>query len=158
MGITGRFEGYVSNPLYLFNNGSYGGGQSGISIMSNHTAYGSVSFGSSIQGSKLYKGDIIIRFNNIQNLSGWNYLKIYGNVEMWARIGGGVSTKNNEVYISSYNAEAYWGNSEVISGNGVCICDISSFSGNYWIYISVGNVFGSSIKSVSIFQVYLSTN
>ncbi|WP_147354407.1 hypothetical protein [Clostridium sp. AF22-10] len=93
MGITGRFEGYVSNPLYLFNNGSYGGGQSGISIMSNHTAYGSVSFGSSIQGSKLYKGDIIIRFNNIQNLSGWNYLKIYGNVEMWARIGGGVSTK-----------------------------------------------------------------
>ena len=68
MGITGTFEGYVSNPLYLFKNGSYGGGQSGISIMSKSSPNYSVSFGSSIQGSNLYKGQIIMRFNNIQNL------------------------------------------------------------------------------------------
>ncbi len=45
LGITGTFEGYVSNPLYLFKNGSYGGGQSGISIMSKSSPNYSVSFG-----------------------------------------------------------------------------------------------------------------
>ncbi|RHO69713.1 hypothetical protein DW085_01630 [Clostridium sp. AF50-3] len=126
--------------------------------MSNHTAYGSVSFGSSIQGSKLYKGDIIIRFNNIQNLSGWNYLKIYGNVEMWARIGGGVSTKIMK-YIYHHIKPKHTGAILRLYQEMVFVFVIYLlFLEIYWIYISVGNVFGSSIKSVSIFQVYLSTN
>ena len=158
LGITGSFEGYVSNPLYLFKNGSYGGGQSGISIMSKSYSNYSVSFGSSIQGSNLYKGQIIMRFNNIQNLSGWNYLKIYGNVEAWAEIGGGVSTENNKTYMTSLNTYAEWGASSGISGNGTCVCNISSFSGNYWIYILVGHVSGNHASSASISQVYLSTN
>ena len=158
LGITGSFEGYVSNPLYLFNNGSYGGGQSGVSIMNNSTSNGSVSFGSSIRGSNLFKGQIVMRFNNIQNLSGWNYLKIYGNVETWAVISGGISTGNKMNYISDCDTYAQWGASSSISGNGTCICNISSFSGNYWIYISVGHIGGNSIRAASISQVYLSTN
>lgn len=158
LGITGSYEGYVSNPLYLFKNGSYGGGQSGISIMSKTSSDYSVSFGSSIQGSNLYKGQIVMRFNNIQNLSGWNYLKIYGNVETWAEIGGGVSTENNKTYMASWNTYAKWGASSGISGNGTCVCNISSFSGNYWIYILVGHTSGNYARSASISQVYLSTN
>lgn len=158
MGITGSFEGYASNPLYLFKNGSYGGGQSGISIMSKSSSNYSVSFGSSIQGSNLYKGQIIMRFNNIQNLSGWNYLKIYGNVEEFAEIGGGVSTENNKTHMTSLNTYAEWGASSGISGNGTCVCNISSFSGNYWIYILVGHAVGNHARSASISQVYLSTN
>lgn len=158
LGITGSFEGYVSNPLYLFKNGSYGGGQSGISMIAKDFSESSVSFGSSIQGSNLFKGRIIMRFNNIQNLSGWNYLKIYGNVKTWAEIGGGVSTENNKTHMTSWNTYAEWGGSSGISGNGTCVCNISSFSGNYWIYILVGHVNGSNASSASISQVYLSTN
>lgn len=158
MGITGSFEGYVSNPLYLFKNGSYGGGQSGISIISKNPSNSSVSFGSSIQGSNLFRGRIIMRFNNIQNLSGWNYLKIYGNVVAWTEIGGGISTENNQPSMTSWNSHAEWGASSGISGNGTCVCNISSFSGNYWIYILVGHVSGNKVGAASISQVYLSTN
>lgn len=158
LGITGSFEGYVSNPLYLFKNGSYGGGQSGISMIAKDYSNSSVSFGSSIQGSNLFRGRIIMRFNNIQNLSGWNYLKIYGNVEAWAEIGGGVSTENNQPSMTSLKTYAEWGASSEISGNGTCVCNISSFSGNYWIYILVGHVSGKYARSASISQVYLSTN
>lgn len=158
MGITGSFEGYVSNPLYLFKNGSYGGGQSGISIISKDPSNSSVSFGSSIQGSNLFRGRIIMRFNNIQNLSGWNYLKIYGNVVVWTEIGGGISTENNQPSMTSWNSHAEWGASSGISGNGTCVCNISSFSGNYWIYILVGHVSGNKVGAASISQVYLSTN
>ena len=158
MGITGSYEGYVSNPLYLFKNGSYGGGQSGISMIAKDFSESSVSFGSSIQGSNLFRGRIIMRFNNIQNLSGWNYLKIYGNVALWAEIGGGISTENNQPSMTSWNTYAEWGGSSGISGNGTCVCNISSFSGNYWIYILVGHVSGNRASSASISQVYLSTN
>lgn len=158
MGITGSFEGYVSNPLYLFKNGSYGGGQSGISMIAKDYSNSSVSFGSSIQGSNLFRGRIIMRFNNIQNLSGWNYLKIYGNVEAWAEIGGGVSTENNQPSMTSLKTYAEWGVSSEISGNGTCVCNISSLSGNYWIYILVGHFSGKYASSASISQVYLSTN
>lgn len=158
LGITGSFEGYASNPLYLFKNGSYGGGQSGISIIKKDPSYSSVSFGSSIQGSNLFRGQIIMRFNNIQNLSGWNYLKIYGNVVVWTEIGGGISTENNQPSMTSWNSHAEWGASSGISGNGTCVCNISSFSGNYWIYILVGHVSGNNAGDASISQVYLSTN
>ena len=158
LGITGSYEGYVSNPLYLFKNGSYGGGQSGISMIAKDFSESSVSFGSSIQGSNLFKGRIIMRFNNIQNLSGWNYLKIYGNVATWAEIGGGISTENNQPSMTSWNSYAEWGASSGISGNGTCVCNISSFSGNYWIYILVGHANGRNASSASISQVYLSTN
>ena len=158
LGITGSYEGYVSNPLYLFKNGSYGGGQSGISMIAKDFSGSSVSFGSSIQGSNLFRGRIIMRFNNIQNLSGWNYLKIYGNVVAWTEIGGGISTENNQPSMTSWNSHAEWGASSGISGNGTCVCNISSFSGNYWIYILVGHVSGNKGGAASISQVYLSTN
>lgn len=158
MGITGTFEGAATSPTYLFNNGNYGGGQSGITMVSSSIHQASYSIGNTISGSNLYKGQILFRFNNIQNLSGWNYLKIYGNLGgTWAEIGGGVNTDPYKTYMTALTNYVEYGGNSSVSGNGTAILNISSLSGNYWIYVLVGHVSGNNARSASISQVYLST-
>ena len=158
MGITGTFEGAATSPTYLFNNGNYGGGQSGITMVSSSIHQASYSIGNTISGSNLYKGQILFRFNNIQNLSGWNYLKIYGNLGgTWAEIGGGVNTDPYKTHMTALTNYVEYGGNSSVSGNGTAILNISSLSGNYWIYVLVGHVNGNNARSASISQVYLST-
>ena len=127
MGIIGSWEGYVSSPLYLFNNGSWNGLQTTGML------------GSTQSGSELiFPAGTLGRLNQTVDLTRYNYIKInsmnedgsYGVMDI------GISTDPNIKTISSSNCVAY-----VTARNGVkgstyfiAILDVSSIIGFYYIY------------------------
>lgn len=150
MGIIGSYEGYVSNPLYLFNNGSYGGGQSGASVTDR---YGNCSptIGSRLEASMLNSCGCYFRLNNIQNISSYNYLKATYSVNRNATsISLGISTNSN---MKQDDFSAYVNN----DGVGTLILDISGFSGNYWIYVKFSASYRANNQVIYVSQIYLTT-
>lgn len=149
LGIIGSYEGYVSNPLYLFNNGSYGGGQSGASVTDR---YGNCSptIGSRLEASMMNACGCYIRLNNIQNISSYNYLKATYGVGNASSISLGISTNNN---MEQDDFSAYINN----DGVGTLILDISGFSGNYWIYVKFSASYRANNQVIYVSQIYLTT-
>lgn len=150
MGITGTFEGAATNPCYLFNNGSYAGGQSGASVTSR---YGNClpTIGSRLEASMLNTCGCYIRLNNIQNISSYNYLKAtYSAGTVTCGISLGISTNNNMIQ-DDFSARV--NNSEV----GTLILDISGFSGNYWIYVKFSASSRANNYVIYVSQIYLTT-
>lgn len=152
LGITGTFEGYTTSPLYLFNAGTYGGGQNGITKTDATASSFNYSIGTSISGTGIYRGNIYFRFNNTQNLSNYNYIKVYGSCENWTGLGVGISTNSNT---TSFSASSECGFTSSSSGNNTAILNISSINGSYYVYIWVGHSSGRSAKNASISKVYM---
>ena len=153
LGITGTWEGYATSPLYLFNNGTYGGGQNGITkTAATVSAPFNYSIGTSISCTGIYKGNIYFRFNNTQNLSNYNYIKVYGSCENWTGLGIGISTNSNT---TSFSASSECGFTSSSSGNNTAILNISSINGSYYVYIWVGHSSGSRERNASISKVYM---
>lgn len=150
MGITGTFEGYATSPLYLFNNGTWGGGISGFGT--GYYDYSSYIYNS---GSRIYvkahsgPGGTSNRFrpfNATIDLTNYNYLKVTVLNTGSAYIGVGINTSPTVRYDSDISIRAEGGR------NGTVILNISSCSGWYYIYI-IGS-YSDSINTAS--QVYLS--
>lgn len=157
LGVTGNFEGYVSSPLYLYNNGTWSGlsttgttGTSGSTGMMSLTPYRVVS------GSNITYHDSIIRLNSVFNLTPYNYIKItykgpavydYETLTMYL----GVSTSSG---ISSLNFTAM----ASYNGQGTLIANVSAISGNHYIYIGARSLLVSNYaRSITVNTLQVST-
>ena len=152
MGIMGTFEGWVSDTLLLFSNGtwsnlsttgiSYVGTKDQYGVGSNENAYvdgGNFVFTGKANGSDSSYFQVTARLNQSFNLTGYNYLKFY------------YSGKNEGKYTPVYNTFVYVSSSANdlkiytagvdIRSVGTGVLNISSLSGYYWIY------FGASMES-----------
>lgn len=162
MGITGSFEGYTSDNLYLFNNGTWNLSTPGVTylgIRNNSGGYtscfdsanGYVS-GSNIvfcargNGSDNDNGYPEVRLNTSVNLTGYRYLKFH---YINASAASGTTAYNVWCIIDSsvkkYVGVSYGVASGYTNVGGYGVLDISSLSGNYWIYLTGG--FGSVYKT-----------
>lgn len=155
MGITGTFEGAATNPCYLFNNGSYAGGQSGIGVSNSFHNF-TPSISNSIKGNILNSSGGAFRFNNVQNLSNYKYLKMLYNLS--GRITSDLAISNNP-NVDGYSASLFDShvNTSTVGTNMTLVLDISSISGNYWIYITVSGNSHTNSGLLEVFQIYLST-
>ena len=53
----------------------------------NSSPEAQLSIGTTVSGTNLYKGHYLLRFNNSQNLTNYNYLKAYGTLGgSWASV------------------------------------------------------------------------
>lgn len=130
MGIIGSFEGYVSDPLYLFNNGTWNG---------LHTT--GMSGGTVSGGELLFTGKAIGRLNQTVDLTNYNYIKINSHADISSGVSGrkiGISQNSNLTSISSTNCTAYIDARNTTSGPVYYIAslNVSSISGYYYIYTS----------------------
>lgn len=170
----GTFEGWVSDTLLLFSNGtwsnlsstgiSYVGTRDEYSVGSNENAYvdgGNFVFTGKATGLDSWSFQITARLNQSFNLTGYNYLKFYysGKNE-----GKNTPVYNTFIYVSSgsNDLKSYVSGTE-LRNIGTGVLNISSLSGYYWIY------FGATMNSTYrltptgqsyayISQLYLSKN
>ena len=161
MGITGSFEGWVSSPLNLFNSGSWGGGQSGYTVMEGPETYpgNKVSItGGTIRLDTNGGESALLRLNNVVDITNYKYLKIdcpYDTI--WSAVGCGISKSSGDTSFDGLTAKY---ESNLGSGNspkGTHVLDISGFSGAYWVYIYLLTG-GSGSRYAGINRVYLTTN
>lgn len=157
MGIIGSWEGYVTSPLYLFNNGSWNGLQTTGML------------GSTQSGSELiFPAGTLGRLNQTVDLTRYNYIKI-NSMNEFAAYGVmdiGISTDPNIKTISSKNCVAYVTAMNSVMGSGyfIAILDISLISGFYYIYTksysykSGGGGMYVSTYPGRINQIYLAVN
>lgn len=178
MGITGTFEGYSTSPLYLFNNGSYGGGQTGFTNMQLNGQY-NISGGyikCATFGNYSDSGYILFRFNNTTSLNNYNYIKLNGmtiSSSEWDSIMGssnsptiqggygwiGLSSSSTIVRLTDSNIVSKI-ESKFNSGSSQVILNVSSISGNYYIYFAVKgseSLSRSYIYGAKINQIFLSS-
>lgn len=149
MGITGSWEGYVKSPLYLYNKGTWSGLQTtgmtavnlGVDVYLQEKD-GSIGFASRNRPDSPSSN---ARLNQTFNLSSYKYIKVNASCyENYALIG--VSTSGN-AGIGQYTASAR------SSNDGYIILDVSSLSGNYYIYFE-----GSSLNGYIQTQLVVSFN
>ena len=149
MGIIGSWEGYVSSPLYLFNNGVWSNLQTtGVTRVWDGPADYEISqarfaeettnkiirvnLSGHAKETQLVKGNG--RLNQSVNLDNYNYLKVnVSSYESGYIAYVGVST-NATLQSFSYSA------SNVPTAAGVIIVNISSLSGLYFIYFGIQSV------------------
>ena len=149
MGITGSWEGYVKSPLYLYNKGTWSGlqttGMTAVNLGAGvylQEKDGSIGFASRNRPDSPSSN---ARLNQTFNLSSYKYIKVNANCyENYALIG--VSTSGN-AGIGQYTASAR------SSNDGYIILDVSSLSGNYYIYFE-----GSSLNGYIQTQLVVSFN
>lgn len=161
MGITGSFEGYVISPLNLFNAGTWGGGQSGYTVMEGPGTYpgNKVSItGGTIRLDTNGGESALLRLNNVVDITNYKYLKIdcpYDTI--WSAVGCGISKSSGDTSFDGLTAKY---ESNLGSGNspkGTHVLDISGFSGAYWVYIYLLTG-GSGSRYAGINRVYLTSN
>ena len=134
LGITGTYEGYISDTLYFFNNGTW----------SNLTTTGVNNATVSRNYIKLPNGTKG-RFNQSVNMTNYKYLKLKGydtcnNAKSYFTLSVDTSADASSYAASISNY------SSANNGTVTIILDISSISGNYYIYIrSYGYLNGSKI-------------
>ena len=132
-GVVGTYEGYASSPLYLFKSGTW----SNLQTTGATTTYGAndanVKDGvlrvyTSLSGDKMG----FARLNQTFNLTNYKYIKakiksggVYGRIG----IGTGADIKAL-TSLTKYSGELT---------AGVIILDVSSVSGNYYIYLTAQN-------------------
>lgn len=124
-GVTGTWEGYVSSPLYFFNNGTWSNlqtpGMTNASVNGNFLQLNRGSFG---------------RLNQLVDLTGYSYLKIEATVPNATTHGYvfqiGISSSSTTTTESNMTARKAIRStsSSVVTG----ILDISSYQGKYYIY------------------------
>lgn len=149
MGITGSWEGYVKSPLYLYNKGTWSGlqttGMTAVNLGAGvylQEKDGSIGFASRNRPDSPSSN---ARLNQTFNLSSYKYIKVNANCyKNYALIG--VSTSGN-AGIGQYTASAR------SSNDGYIILDVSSLSGNYYIYFE-----GSSLNGYIQTQLVVSFN
>lgn len=170
LGITGTFEGYASSPLYLYNNGTWSnlqttgttrtwdsGGNYAIDQLYCSDTNNRLEFSGKANGNN--SGNITMyanfRLNQTINLTSYSYLKM--NVTKFTRalkIIIGVST---DASLTSFSYSA----SYTATTTGVAIANISSLSGNYYIYMGVSCdlLFAYQNKfSIYVTQLFLSNS
>lgn len=141
MGITGTWEGYVTTPLYLFNNGAWSNVQTtGITHMAGDgfekESDGCLLVYLSGYGNKKTLG----RLNSSVSLTNYKYLNVYGRTNLLSdenicRIG---VSQNSGLTTPSFTAHVDMPR-DVTGSDGVYKIPISSLSGNYFIYLSIIN-------------------
>ena len=163
MGITGTHEGWVSSPLNLFNSGSWGGGQSGYTVVEGLGSYPGNSL--SIKNGTIHitttqnGGDnALLRLNNVGDLTNYKYLKIDSPYNyVWSGVGCGISKKSDITYLEGLDTYYCPPINSSTTSKGTHILDISKFTGTYWIYLYLGTG-GNGTREAGISKVYLTTN
>ncbi len=163
MGITGTHEGWVSSPLNLFNSGSWGGGQSGYTVVKGLNDYPGNS--TSIKNGIIHitttqnGGDnALLRLNNVGDLTNYKYLKIDSPYDYdWSGVGCGISKKSDVTYLEGLDTYYRSPISTDTTSKGTHILDISKFTGTYWIYLYL-RTGGNGEREAGINRVYLTTN
>ena len=123
--VTGTFEGYVSSPLYFFNNGTWSNlqttGMTSTTLDSSNLILGAYQMG---------------RLNQTVDLTSYKYLKVKGRCGSTPvngykfSIGVSKSASAKETDMAKLNVLDTRSN-----GPEYNILDISSLSGNYYIYV-----------------------
>lgn len=163
MGITGTHEGWVSSPLNLFNSGSWGGGQSGYTVVKGLDDYPGNSL--SIKNGTIHittaqrgGSDVLLRLNNVGDLTNYKYLKIDSPYDYdWSGVGCGISKKSDVTYLEGLDTYYRSPISADMTSKGTHILDISKFTGTYWIYLYL-RTGGNGEREAGINRVYLTTN
>ena len=163
MGITGTHEGWVSSPLNLFNSGSWGGGQSGYTVVKGLDDYPGNSL--SIKNGTIHittaqrgGSDVLLRLNNVGDLTNYKYLKIDSPYDYdWSGVGCGISKKSDVTYLEGLDTYYRSPINSSTTSKGTHILDISKFTGTYWIYLYLGTG-GNGEREAGINRVYLTTN
>lgn len=161
MNVLGSFEGYTSSPLYLYNKGIWSNLQtSGVTVTA---IQGDGEFGENSSGSKsllmkifgsVTSGKYIMgRLNQTVNLTNYKYLKINDiNTTNITSNYIGVST-NSALTSTSFAASTFY------NRHGMIVVDISTLTGNYYIYF-YSKASNSSSKSTnsSFSEIFLSNS
>ena len=163
MGITGTHEGWVSSSLNLFNSGSWGGGQSGYTVVKGLDDYPGNSL--SIKNGTIHittaqrgGSDVLLRLNNVGDLTNYKYLKIDSPYDYdWSGVGCGISKKSDVTYLEGLDTYYRSPISADMTSKGTHILDISKFTGTYWIYLYL-RTGGNGEREAGINRVYLTTN
>lgn len=133
MGIMGTFEGWVENTLVLYNNGSWNYvSQGGVTGTKGNTNGCTLTPYRTVDGNNITYYDAIIRLNATFPLTSYNYVKVAmscGGGSEYVTGYVGVHTSSNLTDLSFYSM------SSLANANGTCISNVSSLSGNYFIYI-----------------------
>lgn len=164
-GNVGTHEGYVTSPLNIFNNGTWGGGVSGITglhgdpnLMGTYIDVGIGKKNSNIRRT------CNLRLNSAVNLSSYSYLKVDVTFEKGTTISDvkhtvGVSTNaglqlSASEPLSTVGGIVAYGS---VANDGTVIVDVRNLSGNYFIYLDSwqSNTTGTTIK---VPKIYLTNN
>lgn len=149
MGITGTWEGYVTSPLYLYNKGMWNGLQTtglteingeGSSRLDNDFSQ-SIGF----YARSNFDEKVNARFNQKVDLTNYKYLKVHAIDIKNGYLMIGISD-NASAGISSYIASA-----KTADIGGYAILDISSLTGQKYIYIEANTA--NAIAKPSINRV-----
>ena len=161
MGITGSWEGWVSSPLNLFNSGSWGGGQSGYTMVEGPGNYPGNTV--SIKNGVIHmttsgEEEALLRLNNVSDLTNYKYLKIDSPYDyIWSGVGSGISKKSDITYPEGLDAYYLLTISSSSTSKGTHILDISKYTGTYWIYVCL-ETGGRGTREAGISKVYLTTS
>lgn len=147
MGITGTWEGYVTSPLYLYNKGMWNGLQTtglteingeGSSRLDNDFSQ-SIGF----YARSNFDEKVNARFNQKVDLTNYKYLKVHAIDIKNGYLMIGISD-NASAGISSYIASA-----KTADIGGYAILDISSLTGQKYIYIEANTANAIAKPSVN---------
>ena len=129
-GVVGTYEGYASSPLYLFNNGTWSnlqttGATKTLGANDADVKNGILYIYTSLFGDKIG----FARLNQTFNLTNYKYIKAkIKSGSFYGRIGIGTTAGITALAsLTKYSGELT---------AGVVILDISSVSGNYYIYLT----------------------
>lgn len=162
-GNVGTHEGYVTSPLYLFNNGTWGGLQTtGMTEVTDKNGGGYIEINSAIwfggrRGTEENADILNARLNQKVNLTSYKYIKIRTEKPFYENyIAIGISDSPS-AGLGNYIASTKVNN----VGDGYYILDISSISGEKYIYLeaSTFNLYSSNMNVVvKVTELMLTNN
>lgn len=162
-GNVGTHEGYVTSPLYLFNNGTWGGLQTiGMTEVTDKNGKGYIEINSAIwfggrRGTEENADILNARLNQKVNLTSYKYIKIRTEKPFYENyIAIGISDSPS-AGLGNYIASTKVNN----VGDGYYILDISSISGEKYIYLeaSTFNLYSSNMNVVvKVTELMLTNN
>ena len=168
-GNKGTHEGYVTNPLNIFNKGTWGGGVSGYSALNVGNGGIHLNSEANLQLTTGRKNSAIPRTANLRlnaaiNISAYSYLKVDFTIESSTPFtlptcSVGISTNPGLMLSASDPLSKVSGIAAYSSANnnGTLILDISKLSGNYFIYLE-NYTTDAYAASFYVTRVYLSSN
>ena len=144
-GVTGTFEGYVSDTLYFYNSGTWSNLSS--TGVTKTTSGGSIVVSNNYIALQYTGESAMCRTNQTVDLTNYNYLKATFSSGMYSYLGIGTNPSSNTLngllkYIAINGS----------GGSGTAILDISSYTGYYYIYLRGGDAIVDSLLT----KLYLS--
>lgn len=157
--VDGTFEGAADNLWYLYNNGTWGGlQQTGLTGATSNASieYQVGAIRLAFTGMVTQNSIALFRFNQSVNVSSSSYVNIkfncvskaYGEIFLGVSTNSGVTSKDNLSSLVTI----------LSSTSGTLKANVSSLSGNYFIYIGLRVARDSSIPSIQIPEIYLSNS